>query len=51
MINFKLLDMPQERPARDYTLNKKRRIYNEENILERVEHNDPKIVYSLLEIA
>lgn len=51
VINFKLLDMPQERPARDYTLNKKRRIYNEENILERVEHNDPKIVYSLLEIA
>ncbi|HBI2077907.1 TPA: hypothetical protein I0H43_RS13545 [Enterococcus faecalis] len=51
MINFKLLDMSQESPVRDYTLNKKRRICNEENIIERVEHNNPKIVYSLLEIA
>lgn len=29
VINSKLLDMPQERPARDYTLNKKRRNYSE----------------------
>jgi len=30
--NYQLLDLPQKRPARDYTLNKKHRIYSVENI-------------------
>lgn len=51
VINYKLLDMPQQRPARDYTLNKKHRIYNEENILERTGKNDPDAVFHAGEIA
>ncbi|WP_195957999.1 relaxase/mobilization nuclease domain-containing protein [Enterococcus gallinarum] len=51
VINYKLLDLPQERPARDYTLNKKRRSYNEEKIRERTSKNDPKAVCGVLEIA
>lgn len=50
VINYKLLDMPQKRPARDYTLNKKHRIYNVENILERTSKNDPKAVFQVGEI-
>ena len=49
--NYQLLDLPQKRPARDYTLNKKHRIYSVENIKERVDKNDPKAVFSLGEIA
>ncbi|MGL9969185.1 relaxase/mobilization nuclease domain-containing protein [Enterococcus sp. DIV1420a] len=51
VINYRLLDMPQQRPARDYTLNKKHRIYNEENILERTSKNDSEAVYHIGEIA
>ena len=51
VINYKLLDIPQKRPARDYTLNKKHRIYNEENILERTSKNDPDAVFHVSEIA
>lgn len=49
--NYQLLDLPQKRPARDYTLNKKQRLYNKENILDRVSKNDPLAVFNTLEIA
>jgi len=51
VINYKLLDMPQQRPARDYTLNKKHRLYNEENIIDRTSKNDPDAVFHIGEIA
>ncbi|MGM0322521.1 hypothetical protein IGI82_003721 [Enterococcus sp. AZ067] len=51
VINYKLLDEPQTRPARDYTLNKKHRIYNEENIIERTSKNKPEAVFALGDIA
>lgn len=51
VINYKLLDLLQERPARDYTLNKKHRIYNEENIIERTNKDKPESVFSLDDIA
>lgn len=50
VINYKLLDMPQKRPARDYTINKKHRIYNMENIVERTSQNNPKAVFQVGEI-
>lgn len=48
-IRYKLLDEPQERPARDYTMSKKQRKYSFEKIEERLSHN--KVVYSTAEIA
>lgn len=51
VINYKLLDLPQKRPARDYTINKKQRIYNEENIIERVSKNKPEAVFNAMDIA
>lgn len=50
-INYKLLDLPQQRPARDYTIIKKHRIFNEENIIERTSKNKKEAVFSLGEIA
>lgn len=49
--NYQLLDLPQQRPTRDYTLNRKHRIYNIENIVERTSKNDPKAVFSLGQIS
>ncbi|MDN3202072.1 relaxase/mobilization nuclease domain-containing protein [Enterococcus faecalis] len=51
VINYQLLDKEQKRPARNYTLNQKHRIYNKESIIERISKNDPKIVYHLEEVA
>lgn len=48
-IRYKLLDEPQERPARDYTMSKKQRKYSFEKIEERLTHN--KVVYSTSEIG
>lgn len=50
VVNYKLLDMPQKRPARDYTINKKHRIYNVENIIERTSKNNDEAVFHVGEI-
>lgn len=51
VINYKLLDLPQIKVARDYTLNKKQRLYNKENILDRISKNDPVAVFHSADIA
>lgn len=49
--NYQLVDLPQKRPARDYTLNRQNRSYSQKNIIDRVEKNDEQAVYNYAEIA
>ncbi|GAB2022665.1 relaxase/mobilization nuclease domain-containing protein [Pseudolactococcus yaeyamensis] len=46
---YKLLDFPQQRPARDDSMSNKKRKYSLENIAERLTHN--QVVYNLAEVV
>ncbi|MGV8976360.1 relaxase/mobilization nuclease domain-containing protein [Lactococcus lactis] len=50
VINYQLMDFPQKRSVRDYTLNKKNRSYSLEKIMERLKENHEEGVYRVEEI-
>ncbi|MGV8956318.1 hypothetical protein ACN9TB_00940 [Lactococcus lactis] len=50
VINYQLMDFPQKRSVRDYTLNKKNRSYSLEKIMERLKENHEEGVYCVEEI-
>lgn len=50
VINYQLTDFPQQRPARDYTLNKKSRKYSFDKLVERFENNHIEGVYHVEQI-